>query len=373
MPGIFNIFFKRLFGVEIKTSIVYNESVGKVNKIKKFLKKPAATVIAALLVIALVLAAYFIYEYIFKDDYRDDLDSGETPSVKQTGDVVLSGNIVETHFIDVGQGDCILIRFYDGIDVLIDAGSGSGRNPSSAVVSSTLAYLEADGLDAIDYFIITHPHSDHMNMADEILSAYEVRNVWYNGYEATQAFVTEDFLPALASENAALTLFDGDGEDYVLATADYRLTIYSPGCERFSNVNYMSPFVLLEYAGVKTLFTGDAEYTSQQWFMERFEEFLDIDVLKVGHHGSATSCKTEWLSFLTPEYAVISVAESNTYGHPTEVALNNLNASGAITFRTSYQGAIILLSDGSGNFGFRTQKDVPPENVKDGVAVPFIK
>lgn len=281
-------------------------------------------------------------------------------------------SVMEAHFIDVGQGDCILLRFNDGVDMIIDAGSGTARNPAT-VTTEMLAYLDSIQLDKLDYMIATHPHSDHMNMLDDVLKAYEVDHIYYNGWATDEKPTTAyfgDFLEAVDAETGAeIVQFDANGDVYEIEGEGYTVTIYAPGYARFEDTNYMSPMIVVEYGGRRMLLTGDAEEEVELWWMETMGgTSYDIDILKVGHHGSQKGTSDAFLEFIDPEYCVIMVGEENgTYKHPDYLTMNDLFNAGVVTYRTNRHGNIVLFLDGNGEFGFAVEQEVPVDNNKDGI------
>lgn len=269
--------------------------------------------------------------------------------------------LLEVHFIDVGQGDAIFIRLPDGKDMLIDCGSGTAASIETRDKFSE--YLIDLNVGVLDYFIVTHPDSDHVNLASIVLNNFEVENIYYNDLEADTE-VYGNFLILAENENATLFKIDADGENYYIENIekDYRIDIYAPGYERFSDENSMSAMCLLRYGERKILFTGDAHTDTEEYFMGFFEEGLDIDILKIGHHGSPSSTSEIFLDFVSAEYAVISVGETNTYGHPSPFVMNRLFDNGVVTYRTNRHGNIVLYMDDSGDFGFFPQRNVQIEN-----------
>lgn len=271
---------------------------------------------------------------------------------------------LEVHFIDIGQGDSIVIRLPDGKDVLIDAGSSTASG--AAAVQEYLSYLSLINIDSFDYLIATHYDADHINMLDDVLSAYEVKNIYCNGSTHDSATYTK-FAEACQNETGAvITYFDEDGDVYTLTGEGYSLDIYAPGFTRFTDANSMSPIVILEYAGRRVVLTGDAEEETESWFMTKTGlSSLDCDVIKLGHHGSDTSNSQAFLNFIAAEYAVVSVGETNSYNHPDPMVMNRLYNAGIVTYRTNRQGTIVLYVDGDGDFAFGVERQVPVENNKN--------
>lgn len=281
-------------------------------------------------------------------------------------------NCLEIHFIDIGQGDAIAILFPDGKNMLIDAGSGT--SVSTATKTEYLAYL-SDNLnisDTIDYMIITHPDADHVNMASAVLDKYDVKNIYYNDHsyaEPTKTYST--FLEKAATEPDAQTYPIGaDPATYTVSGDNYSIDIYASGYNQFleeatvnKNKNILSIMCLLTYGERKVMFTGDAEVPTEQYFMDTLGgEAFDVDVLKIGHHGSSSCTSEQFLDYLTPEYAVISCDDGQMYHHPHPETMNRLFDYGITTYRTNRHGDIVLYIDLDGDFGFLPENYVPVEN-----------
>ena len=120
---------------------------------------------------------------------------------------------------------------------------------------------------------------------------------------------------------------------------------------------------VLTYGGRKVMFTGDGEMETEEWFMETVGGTeLDVDVLKVGHHGSRSCTSTSFVEFIQPEYAVISCDDGTEYGHPHQETMTTLNTYGVATYRTNVNGNIVLYLDDDGDFGFSLEKEGAAQN-----------
>lgn len=244
-----------------------------------------------------------------------------------------SGLIV--YFLDVGQADCTLIQLPNGEEVLIDAGNyGDG--------SYIKNYLENLNVDDIEYFILTHPHEDHIGSAKEIINNFTVKKIYMpdvlassNLYESTM----------LAIENKDIeTIFAKPGL-IIIDSPGLKLELLSPKSMYYSELNEYSAVARLEYDNTSFLFTGDAESVSELEMLGGGFN-LDSDVLKVGHHGGRTSSSIDFLKAVTPEYSIISCGEDNSYGHPHIETLNRLSDIGSEIYRTDELGTIVAVSNG---------------------------
>ncbi|MFW5780760.1 MAG: ComEC/Rec2 family competence protein [Bacillota bacterium] len=271
--------------------------------------------------------------------------------------------LLEVHFIDVGQGDAILIRLPDQKDIFVDA--GSGVMASQEARNDFSDYLMDMSLEELEYLIITHPHSDHVNMADILVNYYDINTIMFHDlYEDTSNTYRNFVDLSFAKENTNIVAIGDEWEFYSVESEqhNYKLDIYAPNRDFSNDTNSLSILCLLEYYNTKILFSGDATHETEQYFMELFDEPVDIDILKVGHHGSSTSSSQEFLDFFNPDYAVICVAENNTYNHPSPFTMNRLFNRGVVTYRTNRHGNIVLYADDEENFGFLCETALPTEN-----------
>ncbi|NLG89893.1 MAG: MBL fold metallo-hydrolase [Clostridiaceae bacterium] len=249
------------------------------------------------------------------------------------------------HFIDVGQGDAVLIEC-DEYDqwALIDAGDRF-RDP----VAKLRSYLESQDVDAIHLLMATHPHADHIGGMSMILEEFTVLLVADSGYEATSA-LWRDYKELLMTTPIPV-IFPRRGDVIQLGNLELEVLHPSDPVDRYANENNASIVIRLEYGDVSFLFTGDVEALGESEMLSELgnsaSELLDVDILKVAHHGSRTSSSEAFLSVVTPEVAVISVGEGNRYGLPDEEALHALAEVGAEVYRTDHHGTVVIWTDGS--------------------------
>lgn len=230
-------------------------------------------------------------------------------------------------FIDIGQGDATLIEAGED-DILVDGG------PPGA---NLLDYLAKQHLPDIDLLVLTHPHSDHYGGLENVLAGYDVHQVWTNGEPGPPAWET-----AAAGEGApVLAVRRGQSVTFGNVT----LTVLHPAEPLVGDDNTDSVVLRLSCGSVSVLLTGDANRDSEESMLGDPSVMLDSDVLKVGHHGSATSTTNAFLDAVTAADAVISVGAGNSYHHPTPSLLGRLAAHGIPVYRTDLAGTVVLTSD----------------------------
>lgn len=248
---------------------------------------------------------------------------------------------LEVIFLDIGQGDSILINTPQGKNILIDGG------PDNTVIQKLGKYLPFYDKD-IDIMILTHPHDDHVTGLIEVLRRYKVKEIYYTGVVHTSPSYLH-WLEEIKKEGVILNLvshpFDLDLEENL--TFKFLFPTESFLDKRVDNLNNTSIINQLIYKNKTFLFTGDAEIELEEELINgNFD--LESDVLKVCHHGSKTSSSREFLEAVQPKIAIISVGENNKFNHPSYRTIKNLEKSGAAIYRTDRDGDIIIKSDGEG-------------------------
>lgn len=243
---------------------------------------------------------------------------------------------LEIHFLDVGQGDAILIRTTDG-DILIDAG------PDDAQETLCLR-LEALGVKSLALAVFTHSDEDHIGGGDGVLRRFPAETVWISDcFEQNEA--TRQLLYAADATRSEVVCVEA-GRQFALG--DAVLTVFAPigDCSDI-NANDASIVLKLVYGDVSAMLMGDAETALEQRLLASYDPVhFQCDLLKVAHHGASTSSGMAFLQAARPQYAVIGCAAGNYYGHPHGEVLARLEAVGAEVFRTDLSGDIVFVSDG---------------------------
>ncbi len=232
------------------------------------------------------------------------------------------------HFIDVGQGDCILLES-DNDFVLIDAGE--------AEYGKTVCdYLNSRQVDELDYVIASHPHSDHCGGLAKVINSFETKN--FITKETDQQ--TSTWLNVLdAVDKADSNFIDAKvGNTYTFGNASFE--ILGPVSDYYEEYNNYSVIIKATCNDSSFLFTGDAEKLSENEMLKCRTD-LSSDVLKVAHHGSTTSSSSQFISAVDPSFAVISCGKNNDYGHPHKEIITELKNRDITTYRTDKLGTIV--------------------------------
>lgn len=257
-----------------------------------------------------------------------------------TDAAVIPEGSTSVYFIDVGQGDCELIRTPDGQNILIDAGT-------NATGDKLVQYLEQLGVEQIDTLIATHPHEDHIGGMDEVVNAFPIGDVYLPKVADSQTPTTrtyERLLEAIADKGLSIT--PGRGGMTILDDDGIKLEFLAPNADSYADLNSYSIVAKLTCGQKSFLFTGDAESDSEEEMLHAGYD-LRSDVLKCGHHGSSTSTSAAFLQAVQPTYAVISCGVGNDYGHPHRETLDKLNDAGVQIYRTDEQDTILAVCDGT--------------------------
>ncbi len=235
-------------------------------------------------------------------------------------------------FLDVGQADSILVRC-GGEAMLVDGGN-VGDSDTVATV------LGKQGLDHLDYVVCTHAHEDHAGGVSGALHVCKVDHLLCPVQEADSRYF-QNLLKEAAAQELEIEV---PAADEVFTLGGTRVEVLGPR-EDYNETNDTSIVLKLTFGDTKFLLTGDMETAAEKDLVEAGCN-LDVDLLKVGHHGSSGSTSYTFLNAVTPEYGVISCGMGNDYGHPHEETLSRLRDAGVQLYRTDLQGDILAESDG---------------------------
>ena len=257
---------------------------------------------------------------------REDLEIEVAPGITS------NYGLMRVHFIDVGQADSAFIELGNGQTMLIDAGRDSGG-------TTIISYIKALQYETIDYVVASHPHDDHIGGMAYVLNSFNIGKM----YMPKQAHTITAFTDMLdVIESKKIDLYTAKSGTSILSSGPIEIDILAPFSESNSNLNNVSAVVRITYGDTVMLFTGDAEQVIENQLLN---SGIDADVLKVGHHGAGSASSSSFIKAVSPDIAVISVGEGNSYGHPHADTLAILNEVDAKIYRTDEQGTIVVTAD----------------------------
>lgn len=240
---------------------------------------------------------------------------------------------LKVHFINVGQGDSILVQAPAGKTMLIDGGPKSAGD-------DVVAFLKSKGVKHLDYVVATHPDADHIGGLIDVLKTFKVKNFIDSG----KAHTTETYVEML-------TLIDKKNIKYIVpSTLDtYKLDPNMTTRVLYANSdaddnNDASIVLKLTYNKVSFLLTGDASTEIEEQIASKYD--VSATVLKAGHHGSDTSSSAKFISKVNPKVAILSYGKDNSYGHPNSAVVSRLKNVGAKIYKTATDCNITVTSDG---------------------------
>ena len=247
---------------------------------------------------------------------------------------LLAQDIVSIYFLDIGQGDSSIIITPDDRVVMIDSG------PDESLI---LRYLQNLGISQIDLLIATHAHADHITGMDKIIAKYKPK-----------AFIDPGISHTTATYQRMISVIDKYNINYYegifrkINLDSLTFTILPPAKPLIgdSELNNNSVVVRLDFKDFSCLFTGDIEKTRERQLLTESRSNLNVDILKVGHHGSSSSSSPLFIKSVGPKIAVICCGQSNKYGHPHQETISLLQSLGIEIYRTDLSGTILIKTDG---------------------------
>jgi beta-lactamase superfamily II metal-dependent hydrolase len=241
--------------------------------------------------------------------------------------------------LDVGQGDSILIQTPNKHEFLVDGG------PNDAVVDQ-LGQVLPFWQRRIDGLLPSHPQADHINGFVDVLARYKVINYFNTPAEADISSY-KSIMNTLEQENITKDYFLA-GEEIKTDDNVYLSSLWpksDTNWQDIADLNDVAEVFVLQFHYFKAIFTGDAGANVDQQIINQSP---DVDMLKVGHHGSATGTDQQWLETIKPEISVISVGKDNKYGHPAVSTLRQLTSVGSQIWRTDQSGRITITVNQAG-------------------------
>lgn len=298
-------------------------------------KKTKNKLMKFLLIVVIAICTYLYEAYFEEPTANPEIEYRQEEQVK------IDPNNLIIHFVDVGQGDCILIS-KNNEHVLIDA----GNNEDGPLL---VEYFKELGIKKFKYVIATHAHEDHIGGIDNVINNFDLGH-YYMPDVITTTKTFEDVLDALLAKKKAFET-PNIGDKFKLSDTEFEVLYL--GSDK-SDLNNTSIVLKLTYKNTTYLFMGDATDKVEKILINEGKD-LESDVLKVGHHGSQYSSTAAFLKQVSPRYAVIQVGQDNDYDHPKQITIDKLEKLKTLTYRTDKHGTIILTSDGD-NISFETIK-----------------
>ncbi len=350
------------------------------------------------IIIAAVLGVSMLFSTQIENYYQQI--TGNVKVISSTE--ILDNSKLSVHYVNVGQGDCIMINLPDNKNMIIDAGQKNGSKPiynnqtesnDVAITNHVINYAKANIIkegEKFDYMVLTHAHEDHVSILDNILEEFEVGTIvrspeFYQNdekdavltakektladsisvtlkkdYNITKTNTMRAFLNnAYAEVDLGATMLvtndaiqfsgtDDEGNEYkvkfyTIDTNEY----YNPTVGGLkSNPNNYSPLIILTYKQFSFAFTGDGEKESEKMILQKYGTLPNVDFMDLAHHGSKTGNISEFIEALDPEYAIVAVGKHEIYGLPDEEVYERLKQHDAEIlnriFETIKYGDIVI-------------------------------
>ncbi len=251
----------------------------------------------------------------------------------------LGDDLLKIHLIDIGQGDSMLIQMPNQKNVLIDSGPSSAKE-------RLVSYLKSQNVNQIDLLIHTHAHADHIGSSLHIIENFPIKAIFDSGFEhPTDDYV--ELLETIQKKSIPMKIVRKGKKVEVLP--DLNMLVLAP-IDPFikgsrSDVNANSIVVKLNYKELSFLFTGDAEFETEERLL-KYPDVLKADLLKVAHHGSRHASSEQFLDQVQPKLALISCSENNSFGHPAPETMDKFKARNIDAFVTAELGTLVIQSDG---------------------------
>ena len=232
------------------------------------------------------------------------------------------------YYLDVGQGDMSLVKYKDEV-IVIDTGPKNFYSDYE-IMDNIILFFRSIGVSNIDLLIISHGDNDHIGNANYLINNFKVKNVSFNSGKYNE--LETDLIKLLKYKN--INYFKDTFRKY-----NNKISYSYLNTKEYDNENDNSSVIYLKIYKYSFLFMGDAGVEKEKDILDLYS-LLNVDFLKVGHHGSNTSSSREFIDAVKPRYSIISVGKNNRYGHPKEEVLNNLKKSKI--YRTDQDGSIIF-------------------------------
>ncbi len=257
--------------------------------------------------------------------------------------IVLAQDALRVHFVDVGQGDGVLIQSPSGQNVVYDGGERA---------TTMLEYLRRVGVSQIDLVIASHNHADHIGGLAEVVRQFRPRFYMDNGIPAT-TLTYQRLLEAVRGSGAQLL----EPTARRISLGDVAIVVLPPPGIASWDQNDNSVGMVIEYGAFRLSMAGDAEGRQWGWWLDRHAEQLGrVQVHKASHHGSRNGDTGAGIARLSPEVVIVSAGQGNSYGHPDPEILRLYASQGATVYRTDLHGTVVVEAESSGRYTVRVER-----------------
>lgn len=254
-------------------------------------------------------------------------------------------------FIDVGQGDSTLIITPDKKTVLVDGGGSDSFDVGEKVL---LPYLLDRRILKVDYVLISHFDTDHCGGILTIMEKVKVKNIIISE-QAEHSENYERFKKLMIHKKIRLIEVKKGDKIKIGRYSEFKILFPTSRLLSENPLNNNSIVAQFNYNNFKMLFTGDIEKLAEQQILKTEKAEIRADILKVAHHGSKTSSIPEFIKAVRPKIALIGVGKNNTFGHPNQQTIKNLENIKCRIYRTDLQGEIIIKIDQKGSMNVKSK------------------
>jgi competence protein ComEC len=291
------------------------------------------------IILFIIIVSFFLFAEEIKNTFSLTKEDADKLEKEETKEVITMHDKLKIYFLDVGQADAILID--SGNEYMVIDGGNNADGPL------LVKYFKELGIKNIKYVIGTHAHEDHIGGLDDIITNFNVETIYIpDVITTTKTF--EDLLDSISKKNMT---FKVPKIDSTFTLGESNIQVIYTGTNK-DDLNSTSIILKLTYGNNSFLFTGD---TTTQIEKQLLDKDIEIDVLKVAHHGSKYSSEAHFLKNANPKYAIISCGKDNSYYFPHTITLKKLERMNTKIYRTDESGTIIATSDGN-SISFETIK-----------------
>lgn len=241
--------------------------------------------------------------------------------------------LLEVHFIDVGQGDSIYIKTPENKHILIDGGPPEAGK-------DVVTYLTEQGAHSIDLLIATHPHYDHIGGLIEVIEQIPIKQIVHTGImHPTKTY----FLYMYQIWKQALPVYIPVADEFIFQEKNLTIQVLNSE-QKHASINNASLAIKLNYKNINYLLLGDLEREAEDKLKQTTS--LRADIVKIAHHGSKTSSSYEFLQEIHPKIAILTYGKDNKFGHPNERVVENINFLNTFIYSTASFGSVVITSNG---------------------------